>query len=102
MPRAIEAVVRLTIRDKDSDVNRLWRRVRDAHDEAGHELLVRVLEAVDEAALENHSDVMRPRRVERHSDTTLGRVVFEGLRVKRAGNELAKCAARRRERRSPR
>ena len=88
LPRAIELVVRLTISDEDFDVNRLERRerrVREAGDQAGRELLVRALEALDEAALENHAGVARQRRVEGHLDATLGHVASRRWRVKTAG-----------------
>jgi hypothetical protein len=85
LPQTIEVVVRLTISDEDFDVNRLEQRVREARHEAGRELLVRALEVLDEAALENHPGVARQRRVERHLDTTLGHVVFRRWRVKSQG-----------------
>lgn len=78
-------MVRLTIDDEDFDVNRLEGRVRAARDEAGRELMVRALEVLDQAALENHPGVARQRRVERHLDTTLGHVVFGRWRVKWGG-----------------
>jgi len=85
LPQTIEVVVRVTISDEDFDVNRLERRVREARDPVGRELLVRALEALDEAALENHPGVARQRRVERHLDTTLGHVAFWRWRVKAGG-----------------
>lgn len=85
MPQTIEVVVRLTISEEDFDVNRLERRVREASDQAGRELLVRALESLEGMALENHPGVARQRRVERHLDTTLGHVVFRRWRVKAGG-----------------
>lgn len=85
MPRTIEVVVKLTISDDDFDVNRLERRVREARDEAGRELLVKVLQTLDEQALEDHPGAARQRRVERRLDTTLGHVVFRRWRVKAEG-----------------
>ncbi len=82
MPQTIEVVVRLTISEEDFDVNRLEARAKQAREEAGRELLVKALEALDERALENHPGAMRQRRVERHLDTTLGQVVFQRWRVK--------------------
>jgi hypothetical protein len=75
----------MTISEEDLDVNRLEERVKQARDEAGRELLVKVLEARDEAALAAHPGAVRQRRVERHLDTTLGHVVFRRWRVKAAG-----------------
>jgi hypothetical protein len=75
----------VTISDADFDVNRLERRVREARDQAGRELLVRALESLDEVALDNHAGIVRQRRVERHLDTTLGPVVFRRWRVKADG-----------------
>ena len=85
MPQTIEVVVRMTISEEDFDVNRLESRVRAARDQAGRELLVRALEALDERGLENHPGVARQRRVERSLDTTLGHVIFWRWRVKAAG-----------------
>lgn len=85
MPQTIEVVVQLTISEDDFDVNRLEGRVRAARDQAGRELLVRGLTALDEMAMENHPKAVRQRRVERHLDTTLGPVVFERWRVKSGG-----------------
>lgn len=88
MPQTIEVVVRLTIDDEDFDVNRLEERVRAARDEAGRELMLRALEALDERALENHPGLTRQRRVERRLDTTLGHMVFRRWRVKGGGETL--------------
>ncbi len=88
MPQTIEVVVRLTIDDEDFDVNRLEERVRAARDEAGRELMVRALEALDERALENHPGLARQRRVERRLDTTLGHVAFWRWRVKDGAETL--------------
>ena len=85
MPQTIEVVVRLTISEEDFDVNRLEARVEQARDEAGRELLVKALEALDEQGLENHPQVARQRRVERHLDTRLGHVAFRRWRVKQEG-----------------
>ena len=85
MPQTIEVVVRVTISEEDFDVNRLESRVRAARDQAGRELLVRALDALDAQALENHPGLARQRRVERHLDTTLGHVVFRRWRVKGEG-----------------
>ena len=85
MTDTIEVVVRLTISEEDFDVNRLEGRVKQARDEAGRELLVKALEALEERTLENHPGAVRQRRVERHLDTTLGPVVFERWRVKCEG-----------------
>ena len=82
MPQTIEVVVRMTISDEDFDVNRLERRVREARDQAGRELLVQALESLEEVALENHTGSKRQRQVERCLDTTLGPVVFRRWRVK--------------------
>jgi hypothetical protein len=84
LPQTIEVVVRLTISEEDFDVNRLEKRVRAARDEAGRELLLKGFEALEEAALAAHPKAARQRRVERHLDTTLGRVGFERWRVKGA------------------
>jgi len=81
----IEVVVRLTISEEDFDVNRLEEGVRAARDEAGRELLVKVLEALEERALENHPEGVRQRRVERRLDTSLGQGVFQRWRVKQEG-----------------
>jgi hypothetical protein len=51
----------------------------------GRELLVRALESLDEAALENHPGVARQRRVEGHLDTPLGHAAFRRWRVKAGG-----------------
>jgi len=75
----------MTISDADFDVNRLERRVREARDQAGRELLVRALESLDEVGLDNHAGIARQRRVERHLDTTLGHMVFRRWRVKAGG-----------------
>lgn len=48
MPQTIEVVVKLTISEEDLDVNRLERRVREARDQAGRELMVKVLERLAE------------------------------------------------------
>ena len=77
MTDTIEGVVRLTLSEEDFDVNRWEGRVKQARDEAGRELLVQ--------ALEKHPGAVRPRRGERHGDTTLGHVVFERWRVKWEG-----------------
>ena len=83
MPQTIEVVVRLTISEEDWDVNRLEGRVRAGRDEAGRELLVKALQALDERAVEEHAGAVRQRREERHLDTTLGPVVFQRWRVKK-------------------
>lgn len=85
MPHTIEVVVRLTLSEEDFDVNRLERRVEEARDEAGRELLVRALDRLDAMGLENHPGVRRQRRVERHLDTRLGHLVFRRWRVKAGG-----------------
>jgi Uncharacterised protein family (UPF0236) len=85
LPQTIEVVVRVTISEEDFDVNRLESRMRAAREQAGRELLVRALEALDEVAVENHPGLARQRRVERHLDTTLGHVVFRRWRVKGEG-----------------
>jgi hypothetical protein len=89
LPQTIEVVVRLTISEEDFDVNRLEARVRAARDEAGREMLVRGLEALDELGLENHPEAVRQRRVQRCLDTTLGHVGFERWRVK--GGDQTTC-----------
>lgn len=85
MPQTIEVVVRLTISEEDFDVNRLEERVKQARDEAGRELLVQALQALDARALENHPRAVRQRRVQRCLDTTLGPVVFKRWRVRCEG-----------------
>lgn len=85
MTATIEVVVRLTISEEDFDVNRLEERVRAARNEAGRELFTRALQALEEEAVSAHPGVVRPRRVERHLDTTLGPIVFARWRVKWEG-----------------
>ena len=85
MAHTLEVVLRLTVSEEDFDVNRVEKRVKQARDEAGRQLFVQVLEALDAEALAAHAGAVRQRRVARGLDTTLGHVVFRRWRVKAEG-----------------
>ena len=70
MAHTLEVVLRLTVSEEDFAVNRVEKRVKQARDEAGRQLFVQVLEALDAEALAAQAGAVRQRRVERGLDTT--------------------------------